>query len=285
MSAATYYGRPILKPPTWTDLIPTYLFTGGLAGASATLSFAAKIRGERELERALDVTVLAALGVSTFCLIKDLGKPMRFVNMLRVVKPTSPMSMGTYILSTFGATFSAGFVMELIGAPAFAQYAFKAAAALLGPALATYTAVLISDTAAPAWHEGRATMPFLFASGAASSAAGAGLAFGPDDGALSQTLALIAAPAELVALQRLHGELGPALAHAYMSEKAKTYSVLARGLTIAGAIGAAFSGKNGALRRTAGMLLLAGAACERFAVMEAGRNSTRDPRYVIEQQR
>ena len=35
------------------------------------------------------------------------------------------------------------------------------AAGGLGPVLATYTAVLVSDTATPVWHEARAQLPFV----------------------------------------------------------------------------------------------------------------------------
>lgn len=279
-----YYGQPILKEPTWSNDIPVYFFTGGLAGGAALLSFAARLRSERALERTLDVTTVAAVGLSAYCLIHDLGRPKRFVNMLRVFKPTSPMSMGTYIFSAFSLNVAVGFALNILGvAPALVGVA-KGTAALLGPALATYTGVLVSDTAVPAWHDARKTLPLLFASGAAVSAAGAGLMFGPTAPALSRTLALIAGPAEIAALERLHTELGPEQSRAYKTHVAKAYSSSARALTIAGSAIALVAGRNGIFRRVAGACLLTGALLERFAVMEAGRNATRDPRYVLAQQ-
>ncbi len=276
-----YYDQPILKPPTWTDLIPTYFFSGGLAGASGMLSFAARLHGERDLERTLDVTTVAAIGISGFCLIKDLGKPMRFINMLRVFKPTSPMSVGTYVFSAFSATAGAGLAFDLAGVRVLATLC-KGAAALIGPLLSTYTAVLISNTAVPAWHEGRHSMPALFAAGSAMSAAGAGLLFGPARGSMCGNLALIAATAELIALGRLHGELGPTLNTAYKRGRAKTVAHWARGLAIAGALISRIPAP--LARRTAGACLLGSALMERFAVMDAGRISASDPSYVIAQQ-
>jgi formate-dependent nitrite reductase membrane component NrfD len=280
MSTA-YYGRPIIKPPTWTDLIPTYFFAGGLAGASAILSLTARSQGNRRLERALDVTTVAALGVSAFCLIKDLGKPMRFVNMLRVIKPTSPMSVGTYIFSAFSASASLGFVADLLGAGVIAVPC-KTAAAAIGPLLSTYTAVLICDTAVPAWHEARKSMPAVFAAGSAMSAAGAGLLFGPKRGAMCVNLAILAAAAEVAALRAHHQELGSVQCRAYKTGKAKLYVDWARRLTVAGALLA--RGNWTPKRRLAGACLMTGALLERFGVMEAGRNSAKDPAYVLAQQ-
>lgn len=276
-----YYNQPILKPPTWTNLIPTYFFAGGLAGVSSMLSLAARVQDERELERALDLTTLGALAVSTFCLVKDLGRPERFVNMFRVFKPTSPMSMGTYILGGFSAAAAAGVAADVLGVPLPAT-ACKAIAATIAPVLSTYTAVLICDTAVPAWHEARNSMPALFAAGSAMSGAGAGLLFGPPRGKMCGNLALVAVAAELIALQRLHRELGPQQKAAYERGRAKPLMAWARRLTIAGAV--LSRGNATVARRAAGACLLASACMERFGVMEAGRISTKDPAYVLAQQ-
>src|SRR5439155_19453300 len=98
----SYYGRQIVKSPVWHQDIPAYLFTGGLAAGSALLAAGADATGRRGLRRAGRLSALAALGASTFFLVNDLGRPARFHHMLRVAKPTSPMSMGTWILAAFG---------------------------------------------------------------------------------------------------------------------------------------------------------------------------------------
>src|SRR5919202_4139025 len=98
----SYYGRPVIKEPVWEWEIPWYFFAGGLAGASAGLSLVARLAGNERLARRALLAALGGATVSPVLLISDLGKPDRFYNMLRVFKPTSPMSMGTWILTSFG---------------------------------------------------------------------------------------------------------------------------------------------------------------------------------------
>src|ERR1700722_11861437 len=103
-----YYGIPLLKEPAWTWQIPPYFFAGGAAGSAAVLGMVSRwIGGDRERTR--DCRYIAAVGtaVSSLLLISDLGRPARFLGMMRVFKPQSPMSMGAWTLAVFG-TFSAG---------------------------------------------------------------------------------------------------------------------------------------------------------------------------------
>ena len=95
----SYYGRPVLKAPVWTDEIPLYFFAGGLAGASCGLAYLAGRRGDDELARRAWINAAAAIGVSPLLLVADLGRPQRFLNMLRLFKVTSPMSVGSWILA------------------------------------------------------------------------------------------------------------------------------------------------------------------------------------------
>src|ERR671921_860532 len=169
----SYYGRPVLKEPTWTWEIPWYFFFGGLAGASSVLSLSARVAGNDALARRALLVALGGATVSPVLLIMDLGRPERFYNMLRVVKPTSPMSVGTWVLSLFGPAAGVAATSELFGIFPRLGRACEALSALLGPALATYTAVLVADTSIPVWHEARRELPLLFA---ASSAASAGAA-------------------------------------------------------------------------------------------------------------
>src|SRR5437667_790379 len=167
---ASYYGRPILKEPVWRWPVPAYFFTGGLAAGSSLLAAGARLSGNATLARRCSLSALGAIGASTYFLIDDLGRPERFVNMLRVVKPTSPMSMGSWLLAAYGPATGAAAASEVLGILPGVGRAAEAAAAALAPAVATYTAVVVADTAVPAWHEARRTLPFLFASGAAASA-------------------------------------------------------------------------------------------------------------------
>src|SRR5439155_3608071 len=157
----SYYGRQIVKSPVWRADIPAYLFTGGVAAGSALLAAGADLTGRRQLRRAGRLTALAALGASTYFLVNDLGRPERFYNMLRVAKPTSPLSVGSWLLVGFGpaAGLAAasefaqrlpdGFVRRVLP-PAGSAAGLVAAG--LAPAVATYTAVLIPDTAVPSRH-------------------------------------------------------------------------------------------------------------------------------------
>ena len=101
-----YYGRPVLKAPVWKAYIPLYFFTGGLAGASSTLALAAAGAGNRRLARSALLTAFAGVAVSGPLLVADLGRPARFMGMLRVAKPTSPMSVGSWVLAAFGPASS-----------------------------------------------------------------------------------------------------------------------------------------------------------------------------------
>ena len=110
----SYYGRPILKEPVWKPEVGWYLFTGGLAGASASLSLAARLTGNRSLARTSSLVAAAAVNVSPLLLVKDLGRPERFLNMLRVFKLTSPMSVGSWLLAATGTAQSAATTCELL---------------------------------------------------------------------------------------------------------------------------------------------------------------------------
>src|SRR5207248_1692869 len=109
----SYYGRPIVKEPVWKTEIPTYFFTGGLAGTSASLALAARLAGNDTLARRALWVNAAAITVSPLLLIKDLGRPLRFLNMLRVFKVTSPMSVGTWIVSFSGTATGTAAACEL----------------------------------------------------------------------------------------------------------------------------------------------------------------------------
>lgn len=98
----SYYGEPVLATPVWSPEIPLYFFTGGVAGAAAPLAFFAHGSGNHVLAQRAALVALAGAAVSPPLLIKDLGKPIRFLYMLRVFKVTSPMSVGSWILTGSG---------------------------------------------------------------------------------------------------------------------------------------------------------------------------------------
>ncbi|MFZ5871364.1 MAG: NrfD/PsrC family molybdoenzyme membrane anchor subunit, partial [Actinomycetota bacterium] len=111
----SYYGRPVVKAPVWKWDIPAYLFTGGLSAGASLVAAGADATGRVRLRRSARWTSLAGIGVSTVFLVHDLGRPERFVNMLRVLRPTSPMSVGSWFLAAFGPSIGAAAVAELAG--------------------------------------------------------------------------------------------------------------------------------------------------------------------------
>jgi formate-dependent nitrite reductase membrane component NrfD len=287
----SYYGRPVIKEPVWRWPIPAYLFSGGLAAGSALLSVGARMAGDDAVARRASVAALAAMGASTGFLIEDLGRPERFANMLRVAKPTSPMSVGTWLLAGFGPAVGVAAVNDVVGVLPRTGAAARAVAALLAPGVATYTAVLLADTAVPAWHEAGRELPFVFAGSAAASAGGLSVVLAGasrSTGArAARRMALAGAALELAADEAMRRRLGP-LAEPYSQGRAGRLHQAARATTLAGAGLLALAGARQLGRVAAvagGAALVAGSGLERFAVIEAGRQSARDPKYTVGPQR
>ncbi|MEA2532473.1 MAG: hypothetical protein QOJ93_284 [Actinomycetota bacterium] len=283
----TYYDRPILKQPVWTWLVPAYFFTGGLAAGSAMLAAGARLTGNRRLARQSRLVALGALGASTALLIKDLGRPGRFYNMFRVLKPTSPMSIGSWALGAFGSAAAAGMASDVLDVlPGLGALADMAAGGI-APAVATYTAVLLADTAVPAWHEARHELPFVFAASAAASAGGVAVALAPPSEAGPARRVLGAgALAELAAVEALHRRLGPELAATYEQGLAGKLGTWSKALTAVGAVTAVAGGRRfRPLAVAGGLATAAGGAVLRFAIFEAGKAAARDPKYVVGPQR
>jgi hypothetical protein len=270
---ATYYGRPVLKAPVWTDEVGLYFFTGGLAGASGALALAARLAGRPRLARSARIAGLIGAGASAPLLIADLGRPSRFLHMLRVLKPTSPMSLGTWVLTSFGGASTVANLCALTGRLPGLGLAADALAGALGLPLTTYTAVLVSNTAVPAWHEARRILPFVFAAGAATSAASvAAVLTPPDEAAPARRLAVASAVAELVTFRLMERQLGP-LAEPYEAGRAAPLARLARGCMAAGAgIMAAGRGRRAATFVGAAALLV-GTVAKRLAILHAGSDS------------
>ena len=179
-----YFGQPVVKPPVWTWEIPLYFFFGGMAGMSALIASGAVIFRHVDVARpAMWIATIAGTILSPILLIMDLGRPHLFLNMLRVFKHRSAMSMGAWILSAFGACSVPGLLtLELHAHQIFpgtlgqfvglASVIFIFASALFGTLLATYTGVLIGSTAIPAWFLHRRLLPIHFGTAGLGSAAG-----------------------------------------------------------------------------------------------------------------
>ena len=177
-----YYGQPVVRPPVWTWEIPVYFFVGGLGGMSAVIALGAVLFHHLDVVRpAVWVGAFASV-LSPVLLILDLGRPHLFINMLRVFKPQSPMSMGAWILSGFGMCVVPG----LIALELHTFHMFRGAidqilriaaeilifgSAMFGVLLATYTGVLVGVTAIPAWFLHHRLLPIHFGAAGLGSAA------------------------------------------------------------------------------------------------------------------
>ncbi|MEZ7005241.1 NrfD/PsrC family molybdoenzyme membrane anchor subunit [Streptomyces sp. AD55] len=282
---SSYYGRAILHKPTWKAVdIAGYLFLGGLAGASSLLAAGGEATGRPALARTAKLGAAGAISLSLAALVHDLGRPARFVNMLRVFKPTSPMNLGSWLLAGYAPLTMVAAATDVAGRHRLIGTAATASAAVLAPAVATYTAVLISDTAVPAWHDGHREMPFVFAGSAACAGAGLALAGAP----VAQTgparrAALLGAALEVGAFEVMRRRMGLA-AETLGTGRAGRLLRAAELLTAGGAVLAAGAGGRGAAT-VAGAALLAGSAALRFGVFHAGVASAEDPRYTVIPQR
>jgi formate-dependent nitrite reductase membrane component NrfD len=290
----SYYGRPILKPPVWEWKIAAYLFSGGLSAGSAMLAAGADLTGRPSLRKISRIGSLVSVLASLYFLVSDLGRPERFHHMLRVAKPSSPMSVGTWILSAYGPGCAVAAVAELMPrrlrrtrlSRLISGLARPAGlwAAATAPGVASYTAVLLSQTAVPAWREAHPYLPFVFTGSAAASGGGLGMLLAPlDEAGPARRMAVAGAGLEVAASRLLETRLGLS-AQAYTTGKAHRLRRWAEILTVGGAVGAVVGGKR-AVVAASGAALLAGSALQRFGVFEAGRESTRDPKYVVVPQR
>lgn len=315
----SYYGRPIVKAPPWGDEIGTYLFLGGLAGGSSLLGFGAQLTDRPGLRIASRMTAIAATGIGGVALVADLGRPERFLNMMRVVKVSSPMSLGTWILSGFGVGSGVTFAIELdritgekllpLGPLRKVLHGMETPAAIesafFATPLAAYTAVLLGATAVPTWNAaGRNGLPYVFVSSASMAAGGVAMALAPvGQTGPARLLALTGAAGDIVAMSRMKKRMHPAEVDPMDDGEPGHKLHRAEKLLIAGAIGTAavevgarvFAKKLGggwktrtALRAVSvvsGTALAAASAYTRFGMLEAGIESTKDPRHVVEPQR
>ena len=282
-----YYGLPIIKPPVWKWMIAVYFFIGGLAGMSALIAAAALMKSQDDLARlAIWPAGIGAL-LAPILLTWDLGRPMRFLNMLRVFKYQSPMSVGSWIVSAFGAFAIPGLAFtewhwrnlqagQLISAVHVLSVIFIIGSALAGIFLATYTGALIAVTAVPAWNLHRVVLPFHFGMAGLGSASGLLELAGFRQPALN-AIGFFAASAQLLVMLwlelRKHGAADRAL-HA-----GKSGWVLRSGEALEGPVALAL--RAAGLVVPAAIAFLLGALITRFGWLAAGRASACDPEAVL----
>lgn len=296
-SFTSYYGRPVLKPSPWEADIPAYLFAGGLAAGSALLAAGGDLTGRPALRRTGRLGAAAGLAVSMVALVHDLGRPSRFANMLRTAKLTSPMSVGTWIISGFAPFAGVAAAAEVAGLLPAVQGSRVApvvrvagrvggvGAGFMAPALAAYTAVLLADTATPTWHDGFRELPFVFVGSAAAASGGLGLIGAPvAQNGPARRFAVGGAVLDLVAAQRMEASMGLS-AEPLQEGLAGRLMRASQLLTISGATGALLGGRWRPIAALSGAALIAGSVCTRFGIFEAGQASAKDPKYTVVPQR
>jgi Polysulphide reductase, NrfD len=286
-----YYGIPLLKQPQWKWEVPLYFFVGGAAGSAAVIASMAQWVG-RDPELARDARLVAAAGgaLSSGLLIADLGRPARFLNMLRVFKKQSPMSVGAWVLAAFGTAS---------GASAFAGFAadyFDSApirilgniAQTFSTALAlpfhNYTGVLIGATAIPVWNENIKTLPVHFGMSGLNAGVSVLELLGHDRSAALNTLGLAASAIET--FEGAHIEMNPSrvvepLKHGATGWTTRIGGLLSGPLPLALRIISAVT-KSRSARRAASWSSIAGSIVTRYAWMQAGKASAKNWRLPLD---
>jgi hypothetical protein len=282
----SYYGRPIIKAPVWkTPDVPLYLFLGGAAGTSAVLGAFADVSGRPTLTRVARLVAGGGSIASVGFLVHDLGRPERFLHMLRVFKPTSALSVGTYILSPFSAAAGATAAVELLGwFPRLKRFG-GAVSALFGGPMSTYTAVLLANTAVPSWRGFHGKLPFVFAGSAMAAGGGLCMVFTPvGEAGPARTMAVTGAAIELAMVHQVESDES-IVSEPYHLGRAGTFMRAAKACTAAGAGLAVVAGRTRLGAVASGTLLAAGSLLTRFGVFDAGMASARDPKYTVIPQR
>ena len=290
-----YYGIPLLKQPPWTWEIPLYFFVGGAAGAAAVIGAIADYTGaDRELVRHARWIAAAGSVISPALLISDLGRPERFLAMLRVFKPQSPMSVGVWTLLGFSsgaaAAAFAGFLSDRYG-PSLPvkvlENAGQAASMLFGLPFSNYTGVLIGATAIPVWNHNAGDLPLHFAASGLGAAVGILELMGHRKSRALQALGLGAAIFEtwegLRIEGRSHSHLDP-LKHGTSGWITRSGGVLSGPLPTLLRLASLFGGerRSSKLRRWAAWSAIAGSLITRIAWVHAGHVSARDWRLPLQ---
>jgi hypothetical protein len=232
--------------------------------------------------------------------VHDLGKPLRFVNMLRVAKPTSPMSVGTWLLTAYGPLAGAAGGAEaaallesrlprqfrpLVRLLGSAARPAGLGAAAVAPTIAAYTAVLLADTATPSWHEAHRQLPFVFAGSAAAASGGLAMITSPAaETGPARRWAAGGAALELMMERRMEAAMGVTAEPLHHGTPGKLLRA-SKVLTTLGALGSVLAGRSRPLSVLSGAALVAGSACTRFGIFGAGQASARDPKYTVVPQR
>lgn len=297
---ATYYEQPLLKKPHWEWEVVSYLFLGGVMGGSAMLVALADEAGEdAELARSGRYVAFVLAATCPLVLVKHLGRPERFLNMLRIVKFKSVMSMGVWGLIAFSAPAAAAAIAQAARDGLLPNWLRRLGpraltnplSALFGAFIAGYTGVLLSATAIPFWAIGKRHIPaFSVCSGLAGACAlnSAILTLGGNPNPVTlrklERLEMVASLTEGLLLLDFRRHAGALADPMFAHERGRTFAIV----TLAGGIVAptilATLPMHARWKTLLGAALtLAGGYALRKSVIDAGKDSADDPRAASRQ--
>lgn len=292
----TYYDRPMLKRSVWSIDIPLYYFLGGAAGAALTMGAALQLACPRcdhplrKLSAICHWTGVAGSTLGAAFLVHDLGRPGRFLYMMRVFRPTSPMNMGVWILSGAAPTaISTALFINRGGLAGAIGEVTGYLSGIFGAALAGYTGVLVANSAIPIWQEARRWVPPMFVASSASAAASLIGIVSHEEGsrAIMRTFGTAGRLGEIVAARKVEEAASaiPRVAEPLHRGGTAVLWKLASGLTAASLVASLLPGSGRKMAKLAGILGVAGSLCLRFAVHHISNASAADARAAFQQQR
>jgi formate-dependent nitrite reductase membrane component NrfD len=283
-----YYQQPLLKPPQWTALVPLYFFVGGATGSLGVIGSLADLLGaDCELARKARHMATAGAAISSVLLIADLGRPSRFLNMLRVFKPQSVMSVGSWTLSGFSASAACSTLADLLDTQVdrstistFLRTVGRTGCTVLGMPFHNYTGVLIGASVIPVWNNRIRSLPREFGMSGLQSAVGLLELTGETDSNALNAIGLVAAAVEtwegLELLRTQDRELAPTK-QGLSGALIQTGGVLSGPVPIAFRLASLFTRKRKrGLRQAAALSGIIGSLCLRYGWVAAGTASARD---------
>ncbi|AIG64379.1 nitrite reductase [Corynebacterium atypicum] len=292
----SYYGKPVVKAPPWEAPIPIYLALGGLAGGSSLLAVGALATGRKKLLRNTRIAAIGAGAIGSLALVADLGRPERFLNMFRVFKLSSPMSIGSWILGAFSACAGLGVLGEVddllgrkIPLPKFVRKLIHkvagpatVGAGVFGAPLAMYTSVLLGDTSVPTWNAAKERLPFVFVSSGAMAASGMAMLTTPvEEAKPARILGITGAACDLLAMQAMEKRMDPVAAEPLHEGDPGALLKWSELAAITGAVATLVAGRWRLPAAAAGASMVAASVLTRFGIFGAGIESVKNPRYTI----
>ena len=288
-----YYRQPLLKEPQWTPLVPLYFFVGGASGSLGVIgSLADVFAGEKELAQKARLMSFVGVAISSTLLILDLGRPSRFLNMLRVFKPQSPMSVGSWVLAGFGASSAVANAADFIEAEwgegtlaAQLRNLGRVGCVVFGMLFHNYTGVLIGASVIPVWNRRIRSLPREFGMSGLQSAVGLLELTGETDSNALNLLGLVSAAFEAWEGAELLRNHDPSLLPAKRGPSGilvQLAGALSGPVPIALRIASLFTREKKTLRRIAAVCGVAGSILMRYGWVRAGSVSARDWRIPLE---